>query len=54
VKQINPQLFELLDATGGMIIPLLPDCGGVQNKRRPEGSNLGDFPPEFSKKPCEE
>lgn len=45
VKQMNRQLFQLLKETGGMSIPLLPDAGGINNKRRIGGSEPGEFPP---------
>ena len=50
---MNRQLFELLKETDGLSIPLLPDRGSVQNKRRANGSKPGDFPPEFITRPPE-
>ncbi|HXG55650.1 MAG TPA: sulfatase [Vicinamibacterales bacterium] len=45
VSRLNAQLFETLDRTGGMYIPLSPDRGGSQNLRRRGGSRAADFPP---------
>jgi N-acetylglucosamine-6-sulfatase len=47
VKTMNARLFTILDETGGLSIPLYPDRGGRQNKRRPGdgGQKAADFPP---------
>lgn len=47
VRNLNRQLFETLDQTHGMQIPLLPDRGGQQNLRRRGGSRPADFPPQL-------
>ncbi|MGH7947123.1 MAG: sulfatase/phosphatase domain-containing protein, partial [Opitutaceae bacterium] len=44
VQELNRQLFEILQATGGMQVPLLPDAGKQQNLRRRSGSKQADFP----------
>jgi N-acetylglucosamine-6-sulfatase len=44
VRQLNQRLFEKLEATGGMWIPLKPDRGGSANLRRTGGSRPADFP----------
>ena len=41
---MNGRLFDLLEATGGMSIPLARDYGTVQNLRRREGPPPGPFP----------
>ncbi|MEZ6066265.1 MAG: sulfatase [Planctomycetaceae bacterium] len=47
VKQLNRQLFEMLEETGGMYIPLNADRGGIQNLRL-RGRGAGhDFPDWF-------
>lgn len=50
VKKMNRQLFEVLEQTGGLNIPLLPDRGGVNNKRRAGGAKPGEFPSEIMQK----
>ncbi len=47
VNRLNRQLFETLEATDGMEIPLQPDRGRQQNLRRAGGSETADFPPEL-------
>jgi N-acetylglucosamine-6-sulfatase len=47
VQQLNRRLFELLDETDGLYIPLYPDRGGVNNKRRQGGSRAADFPDDY-------
>ena len=46
VTAMNGELFDLLAKTGGMYIPLAPDRGPVQNRRRRGGSTAADFPDE--------
>ena len=48
--RLNAQLFETLQATGGLYIPLAPDRGNAQNLRRPGGSKAADFPEVFFKR----
>jgi len=45
VRQLNQLLFDTLEATGGMYIPLYRDRGRPQVLRRAGGSEPGDFPP---------
>lgn len=52
VKSMNARLFEILDKTGGMSIPLYPDRGGSMQLRHPERSKAADFPEDFKRKPA--
>jgi N-acetylglucosamine-6-sulfatase len=45
VTGLNRDLFETLKATDGLYIPLAPDRGNSQNRRRRGGANSADFPP---------
>ncbi len=45
VQKSNKQLFDTLEATGGMYIPLFRDRGEPQVLRRRRGAQPGDFPP---------
>jgi N-acetylglucosamine-6-sulfatase len=45
VAKLNAQLFDELESTGGMYIPLSRDRGRPQMFRRVKGSRPGDFPP---------
>ena len=47
IKQMNQQLFDTLNATAGMYIPLYADRGGVNHLRRKGGAPNADFPPQF-------
>lgn len=51
VKEMNAKLFDMLEKTDGMSMPLYPDKGGVSDKRHPDRSKRADFPPEFMGKP---
>ncbi len=51
IKQMRTRLFEVLEETGGMNIPLQPDRGNVQGLRSPARSKAAEFPTEFEKKP---
>jgi N-acetylglucosamine-6-sulfatase len=51
IKDMNKQLFDLLEGTGGMYIPLYRDQGGQQNLRNPNGSPSAPFPPQVTRKP---
>ncbi len=44
VQRLRNQLFDTLEATGGMYIPLYRHQGNSQNLRRTGGSEPGDFP----------
>jgi N-acetylglucosamine-6-sulfatase len=52
IRQMRTRLFEVLEETGGMSIPLQPDRGGQQNLRSPARSKAAPFPAEFEKKPA--
>lgn len=43
-KRLNKELFKILEKTGGMYIPLLPDGGGQNNLRQREGAAPAQFP----------
>ncbi|MCF7669293.1 MAG: sulfatase [Verrucomicrobia bacterium] len=43
-RKMNRRLFEILEETGGMKIPLRPDRGGQANKRTRDGSKKAGFP----------
>jgi N-acetylglucosamine-6-sulfatase len=47
VKQMNQQLFEVLQSTSGMYVPFYADRGGQNRLRRSAGSKVADFPPQF-------
>jgi len=47
IRQLNKQLFDSLESSGGLYIPLYPDRGSQQNLRRKSGSKAADFPPQL-------
>jgi len=47
VKDLNRQLFEVLQKTDGLYIPLYPDKGNQQNLRRRGGAKPAEFPQEL-------
>jgi len=51
VKEMNEKLFQILENTDGMSMPLWPDKGGVSGQRSPTRSKSADFPPSFTEKP---
>lgn len=51
VKVMRAQLFETLEKTGGLKIPLYPLRGGQQNLRNPSGSKASPFPDALIAKP---
>ena len=51
VKQMNKQLFDVMQDTGAMSIPLFRDSGGQSNKRGPNGAAPAAFPAEILKAP---
>jgi N-acetylglucosamine-6-sulfatase len=51
VKQMNQQMFDIMESTGAMYIPLYRDSGGQNNKRTPTGSKPAEFPPELMQAP---
>ena len=48
VKDMNARLFEVLESTGGMSMPLYPDRGGQSRLRHPGRSKAADFPRDFT------
>lgn len=50
VKEMNARLFQALERTGGMSMPLYPDLGEVNNLRHAGRSGVADFPPEMKRK----
>jgi N-acetylglucosamine-6-sulfatase len=51
IKQMRERLFDILEETGGMNIPLQRDRGGTNNLRSPERSKGAEFPEEFKRRP---
>ena len=51
VKQMRERLFDVLEKTDGMNIPLQRDRGGVNNKRNEGKGKAADFPAEIYKAP---
>jgi N-acetylglucosamine-6-sulfatase len=51
VKSMNAKLFEILEKTDGMNMPLYPDRGGVNQLRHPGRSKAAEFPNDFEVKP---
>lgn len=47
VDQMRERLFETMEETGGMYIPLKPNRWGQQNKRRKGKEDAAGFPPEL-------
>jgi N-acetylglucosamine-6-sulfatase len=47
VEQLKTRMFDELERTGGMYIPLYRDRGRPQNLRHAGGSPAADFPPEL-------
>ena len=52
IKEMNQKLFDIMENTGAMSIPLYRDRGGQMNLRNPEGAKPADFPPELVRKPA--
>jgi N-acetylglucosamine-6-sulfatase len=50
VKQLRQQMFDLLERSGGLSIPVKPAKWGQQNLRRETGPKASDFPSELIKK----
>jgi N-acetylglucosamine-6-sulfatase len=44
-RDLRQRLFRVLEATGGMSIPMSPDQGAQQNERRRDGARGAEFPP---------
>jgi N-acetylglucosamine-6-sulfatase len=51
VKRMNQRLFEILENTDGMNMPLYRDKGGVNNRRNPKGPQAAPFPKAFETAP---
>ncbi|MBI4910730.1 MAG: sulfatase [Acidobacteria bacterium] len=47
IKKLREHLFDILEQTGGMNIPLQRDRGGQNNQRNPERSKAAEFPAEL-------
>ena len=52
VKQMREHLFDVLERTNGMNIPLQRDRGGQNGLRSPDKGKAADFPEEFKKPPA--
>lgn len=51
INQMRKRLFEVLEETGGMQMPLWPDRGNAQNLRSPKASRSADFPDGLKRPP---
>lgn len=51
VRRMNQRLFEILENTDGMNMPLYRDKGGVNNLRNPNGPKAAPFPKALDGKP---
>ena len=51
IKDMRERLFDVLERTNGMNIPLQRDRGAQSNKRNPEKDKAAEFPKEFQGKP---
>jgi N-acetylglucosamine-6-sulfatase len=51
VKRMREKLFDILEETGGMNIPLQRDRGAQQNLRSPDRSKGAEFPNEIKRRP---
>ncbi len=47
VKNMNGELFDILETTSGMYIPLYKDSGNPFILRSPKGSKAADFPARY-------
>jgi N-acetylglucosamine-6-sulfatase len=52
-KRLSSSLFEILEKTDGMQIPLSADAGGRNELRNPKGEKQADFPPSFFRPPAQ-
>lgn len=52
IKAMRERLFDILEQTNGMNIPLQRDRGGVNGRRDPDRSKAAEFPGEFSRPPA--
>ncbi|MGH9960047.1 MAG: sulfatase/phosphatase domain-containing protein [Pyrinomonadaceae bacterium] len=51
VRKFRRQMFEVLETTQGLTIPVKPPHGGQQNLRREGGARAAEFPPDLIKQP---
>ena len=51
IRDMNKQLFDMMEDTGAMSIPLYRDSGKQMNRRRPDGAKPAVFPPELMQPP---
>ncbi|MCC7234456.1 MAG: sulfatase [Bryobacterales bacterium] len=51
IQRMRARLFDVLEKTGGMQMPIWPDRGNSQNLRNPKGSHAADFPEELLRPP---
>lgn len=51
ISEMRERLFDVLEQTGGMNIPLQRDRGGVSGYRHPDRSKAAEFPPAMTRKP---
>jgi N-acetylglucosamine-6-sulfatase len=47
VKEMNAKLFDILERTDGMSMPLYPDRGNASGQRHPSRSKAAEFPEDF-------
>lgn len=47
ITDLNKRLFDEMEQTDGMSIPLFRDSGGVNNKRNAKKGTAADFPDEM-------
>lgn len=52
IREMREHLFDVLERTGGMNIPLQRDRGSQQNLRNPEKKRAVDYPAQFYRKPA--
>jgi N-acetylglucosamine-6-sulfatase len=51
VKSMNAKLFDILEQTDGMSMPLYRDRGGVNKLRHPTRSKAAEFPADYEQRP---
>ena len=51
IDQMRRRLFQILEETGGLQMPLWPDRGGSANRRNPKASKAAEFPAELERPP---
>jgi len=47
IREMNRKLFDVMEQTGAMSIPLYRDSGGSNNRRNPKGPAAAEFPEEL-------